>query len=147
MSNDTAKVYITGNTENLGNWDPGRITLTKVNDSTWCRTFLFNSNQEIEFKFTQGSWDTEALDKNYKVFSNIIVRVKSDTTISYRIDEWSSLKPLTKSGQITGKVVYHRNLYFQDLLPRDIIVWLPPGYDSSLQKDFLYYICMMVRTL
>ncbi|MFZ1519010.1 MAG: alpha/beta hydrolase-fold protein [Ignavibacteriaceae bacterium] len=136
LSNDTAKVYITGNTENLGNWDPGRITLTKVNDSTWCRTFLFNNNQEIEFKFTQGSWDTEALDKNYKVLSNNIVKVESDSTISYRINEWSSIKPLNKSGQITGKVVYHQNLYFQDLLPRDIIVWLPPGYDSSLQKRF-----------
>ena len=40
------------------------------------------------------------------------------------------------SGQITGNVRYHKNFKGRSVLPRDIIVWLPPSYDSLPNKYY-----------
>jgi predicted alpha/beta superfamily hydrolase len=40
------------------------------------------------------------------------------------------------NGQVTGTVKYHRALKGEGILERDIIVWLPPGYDSSSKKRY-----------
>ncbi|MCU0344587.1 MAG: hypothetical protein MUF28_12295, partial [Ignavibacterium sp.] len=53
------KVFIAGNTPDLGNWNPDKIALNKINDSTWSKTFNFNAGEIIEFKFTLGSWESE----------------------------------------------------------------------------------------
>ena len=34
-------------------------------------------------------------------------------------------------GQITGNVVYHQSIKGEDLQDRDLVVWLPPGYDTE----------------
>ena len=57
------KVFITGNKPELGNWNPDKIPLNKMNDSTWSKIFEFRTGEVVEFKFTAGSWDEEALDE------------------------------------------------------------------------------------
>ncbi len=34
-------------------------------------------------------------------------------------------------GQITGNVVYHQSIKGDGLQDRDLVVWLPPGYDTE----------------
>ncbi|MFZ1279225.1 MAG: carbohydrate-binding module family 20 domain-containing protein, partial [Ignavibacteriaceae bacterium] len=50
---DTEKVFITGSLNQIGNWNPSAISLDKINDSTFSKSFNFPSNYLVEFKFTK----------------------------------------------------------------------------------------------
>lgn len=128
-------IFITGNNEQLGNWNPYKVKLDKINDSTWSKIFYFDVGAQIEFKFTLGSWENEALGNNDEILSNSIVKINSDTSLVFIITKWGSAKNKF-SGQITGNVRYHKNFKARNLLPRDIIVWLPPDYDSTSDKYY-----------
>lgn len=51
-------IYLVGNVQELGAWNPGQIKMTKVNDTTWETTVTLPEGQAIEYKYTRGSWDT-----------------------------------------------------------------------------------------
>jgi predicted alpha/beta superfamily hydrolase len=129
------KIYIAGNQPEFGNWNPGSIALNKINDSTWTDLFLFEKNTVLEFKFTKGTWDTEALNKNESIPSNITLNVINDTSLLFNINKWKSSRQ-NIPGKITGEVRYHNNFKGKNILSRDVIVWLPPDYDSSLNKRY-----------
>ncbi len=128
-------IFISGNKPELGNWNPDKILLKKINDSTWSKLFEFSKNEIIEFKFTKGSWDEEALDENGSVSGNIILKASEDTTIIFRINNWGNSKSKI-IGQITGNVKYHKKFESRNVLSREIIVWLPPSYDSKPDKYY-----------
>lgn len=128
-------IFITGNKPDLGNWSPDKIPLTKINDSTWSRSFEFMADDVIEFKFTKGSWDEEALDENGSVSKNIILKASADTTIIFNINNWGNSKSKIV-GQITGNVKYHKKFESRNVFPRDIMIWLPPSYDSKPDKYY-----------
>jgi len=129
------KVFIAGNKTELGNWNPDKISLNKINDSTWSKMFDFKIGETIEFKFTKGSWDEEALNESCKISGNIVHKVSNDTTLVFRITHWGNSR-LKLTGQITGIVRYHKNFEGRRVLPRDIVVWLPPSYDSLPDKYY-----------
>ena len=63
--------------------------------------------------------------------------VLNDTTIVVNIPGWKDQqKEIYISGQITGSVKYHHNIDAYGLKPRDVIVWLPPGYDKDITKQY-----------
>ena len=59
---DNGQVFITGNQDLLGNWSSGATALLPQPDGSWRRTFSFPSGTNLEYKFTRGSWRTEAVD-------------------------------------------------------------------------------------
>ena len=129
------KVFITGNTPELGNWNPDKISLNKVNDSTWSKVFEFMEGKTIEYKLTLGSWEKEALNEKGKKPGNNILKISDDTVLVFNIKNWG-YSQTNISGQITGNVRYHKNFKGRSVLPRDIIVWLPPSYDSLPDKYY-----------
>ncbi|MGE5411483.1 MAG: CBM20 domain-containing protein, partial [Clostridiales bacterium] len=56
-------VYIVGSSKELGNWKPDSVALKKSKDGIWTRTILFEKGKSVEFKFTLGSWEKEALNQ------------------------------------------------------------------------------------
>jgi predicted alpha/beta superfamily hydrolase len=129
------KIFIAGNKPELGNWNPSFVSLEKVNDSTWVKEFSFNKGAQLEFKFTKGSWNKEQLNSNGDVPGNKILRIVNDTSLNYKVNNWKD-SPNIVSGQITGKVRYHYSFKGNNVIPRDVIVWLPPSYDSLLTKHY-----------
>jgi predicted alpha/beta superfamily hydrolase len=132
---DTEKVFISGNYTTLGDWNPGVISLDRINDSTWNKAFKFRADSKLEFKFTKGDWGKEALDGNEKAPGNLMLTVTNDTSLTYHINQWGS-KHLNINGKITGQIKYHLSFQGKNILPRDIMVWLPPGYDSLPNKKY-----------
>jgi predicted alpha/beta superfamily hydrolase len=90
----------------------------------------------LEFKITRGSWENEALNDDGTVPDNYLVEVLSDTTITIRVNLWADQVERKIEGQITGTVKYHKNFQGDGIKPRDVIVWLPPGYESYLNKNY-----------
>jgi len=133
---DSESVFISGNDELLGGWDPGFVKLLKRNDSTWSQTLWFQKGKNLEFKFTKGSWDYEAVNKDGSIPANNFLKVISDTSLHFQITKWKNREPRINYGQITGTVKYYHDFEGEGLKPRDIIVWLPPIYESNLEKRY-----------
>ena len=133
---DTEFVFISGNDDLLGGWDPGLVKLEKVNDSTWSRAFWFRQGRNLEFKFTKGSWDYEAMNKDGFIPANNSLKVTSDTSLIFQVTKWRNKEPRINHGQITGTVKYHLQFEGNGLKPRDILVWLPPSYDKVTDKRY-----------
>jgi len=135
---DSTKIYVSGNNKLFGNWNAGKIKLKKNNDSTWSRTFSFPKGSILEFKFTKGSWQNEALSNKNEIPENTVVKLLSDTTIVQNIRFWKTDLTLIKNfrGQITGNVKYFKHLTGKGILPRDVIVWLPPDYNTNAARHY-----------
>lgn len=135
ISDKNSFIYITGNHQLLGDWNPSSIQLSKINDSTWSREFEFDKHRKLEFKFTLGNWEMEALDSDGKKFSNFQINITNDTTLFFEFNNWGT-EHSSFNGKITGNVRYHKNFIGSTIPARDIIVWLPPSYDSLKNKRY-----------
>jgi len=51
-------VFIVGNHESIGNWNPGSVALSRVDATTWTKTIDILDGTSLEFKFTRGNWET-----------------------------------------------------------------------------------------
>lgn len=133
---DSESVYIVGNDSLLGDWNPSAVELFKINDSIWSKSFRFERGKILEYKFTKGSWDKEALDKDGSIPDNYGHTVIRDTIIIIEIKKWRNRETQIIHGQITGTVKYHLQFEGDGLKPRDIIVWLPPSYNRDTTKRY-----------
>lgn len=87
-ASDDSHIYIAGNQDALGRWDPGSVKLNKINDSLWTGTFSFPRKARLLYKITCGSWLTEALDKKGQIPENLEHTAEKDTTIDIAISGW-----------------------------------------------------------
>jgi predicted alpha/beta superfamily hydrolase len=133
---DTSQVFIAGNIEEFGNWNPGIVLLDNMGNKTWSKKFRVPKGFRLEYKFTKGSWATEALGSDSSVPQNSVLIANSDTSFDITIMNWRDKFNFTVKGQITGKVDYHKNFVIEGLKSRDIFVWLPPGYDLESDKRY-----------
>jgi predicted alpha/beta superfamily hydrolase len=136
-----ASVFIAGNMPALGEWNPGKVRLQKVNDSVWSYSGTAFVGDVLEFKITRGTWPTEAIYVDGAIPQNTIVRVLSDTVLVLKPVAWNDLsgarKRQTSANGITGTVRYHRGLSGEGLkYDRDVIVWLPPSYERDTQRRY-----------
>lgn len=129
------KVYIVGNSDELGRWQPDQIVLEKKDNNTWSRTIEISKGTSCEYKFTLGSWEKEALNPDGTVPQNNILKISNDTAVNFTVDSWRSGVRKVE-GKITGTVEYHRNMKGSEINPRDIIVWLPPDYQLDRSKRY-----------
>ena len=134
-------IYVAGNTPLLGNWDPGKIRLVRENDSVWSFSTSAPSGSVLEFKITRGTWDTEALYVDGVIPQNTVVQVVSDSVITLAPITWNDISPARRNREATGRIVgtvkYHRGLKGEGLnFERDLIVWLPPSYDTKPQERY-----------
>lgn len=130
---DADTIFIAGSSAQIGDWNPHKVKLIKENDSTWGNSFVLPLAEAIEFKFTLGGWNKEALNDDGSKPANSKIKLLNDTTVVFNISKWADLKDVIK-GQITGSVQYFRNMEYPGLKPRDIIVWLPPDYEKDTTK-------------
>ncbi len=127
-----AEVFVTGSLDTLGSWHPRGLSMQRRDATTWRATASVPVGAEIEFKITQGTWQNEALDADGRIPANHHVLVRSDTTVQVLVTAWKQGRKL----QVTGTVEIHENLSAAGLAPRNISVWLPPGYESNLHKRY-----------
>lgn len=133
---DSSDIYITGDDKILWNWIPDKIKLKNVCPYTWRIKLSFPKNSDLEFKFTRGSWATEALSEYGGIPSNNLLTVKNDTTLIFNIEKWKDIYMKSTERKIIGNYELFHKLDYPGIKSRDVIVWLPPGYDSDTQKRF-----------
>ncbi|WP_445385763.1 alpha/beta hydrolase-fold protein [Robiginitalea sp. IMCC44478] len=89
VPNENDELFITGNQENLGNWNPGLLKMKKV--SAFERELTLRLKDIVEFKFTRGGWDKDAWVKSENGFNNFnsVIRPKEGQTYSFEIETYS----------------------------------------------------------
>lgn len=135
---DSAQVFIVGNHDLLGDWNPGRVPLTRQPDGAWVGSLQFPTGTFIEYKITLGAWDREALRGDGSVPPNSRHVVRGDATLVIPVPAWKQGTPPIPGG-VTGTVHTYSAMAGEGLLPRDIHVWLPPGYDRSTEHYPVLY--------
>ncbi|MFA5803097.1 MAG: alpha/beta hydrolase-fold protein [Melioribacteraceae bacterium] len=133
---DTSKIYVAGNIEELGGWKPDKVMLDYSGNKTWRKIFEIVKGTRLEYKFTKGSWATEALGSDSSIPQNTVLIANNDTTVLKTIFNWRDKFNFKVKGQITGTVKYHKNFVLDGLRPRDIFVWLPPDYETYIKKRY-----------
>ena len=129
------QVYLTGNTPQLGNWNPSSVPLTKENDSVYSVIMSFRNNENIEYRVTTGSWWTQPLDKDESVYSNFRLRLKSDTVIYIHVYDW--LNKMMNSRLVLTAARFHPKRPYLTLddgwryHPGDESAWANPAYNDS----------------
>lgn len=137
---DSSEIFICGNIPELGNWRPDEIYLTKTGSNIWEKSFMLPAGKKIEYKITRGTWNTEAVRENGSIPGNNVVIINNDTIIYIKISHWKDQFDYNLRMKITGRVDYYKNLTGKGILPRDLLVWVPPDYsnDSTTRYPVLY---------
>ncbi len=133
---DTSKIYVAGNIEELGGWKPDKVMLNYSGNKIWNKKFEIVKGTRLEYKFTKGSWATEALGSDSSIPQNAVLVANRDTIVLITIFNWRDKFNFKVKGQITGTVKYHKNFVLHGLKPRDIFVWLPPDYENDKTKRY-----------
>ncbi len=131
----TAGVYIAGNIEELGKWQPDKIKMQKVSEDTYKITFnVKESISKIEFKFTLGSWDKVEKGKNGEEIKNHIITFPFKDKYYFNVFSWAKEN---KKHTLTGNIKIIKNFYSPQLNNyRDIIIYLPPSYYKCKYKRY-----------
>ncbi len=144
---DTAKpllpnqtVYITGNQQTLGEWQPNKIAFSRKNDSLFVAKIKLPIKQKIAYKFTRGSWEQEELDKKGQVPPNQILIIRKDTLITHRIENWKEQNSI-KKGQVAGTLKHFNAWKGNGIEPRNVHIWLPSNYDSTGKTRYAVMYC------
>src|SRR5690606_79640 len=80
------EVYIVGNQSNLGDWNPNKIKMNKTSD--FAREISIELTFPAEFKFTRGTWDSEAIITDLYNQPNFVLTETNDTDPTYVIQGW-----------------------------------------------------------
>lgn len=106
---------------------------------TWTKTLQLEQPQSFEYKYTLGSWEREATDANAQALPNFNVNASTDTVLTNEVQYWLEKRPMAAETGITGTTKIHTNLPGNGIKRRDLIVWLPPGYETSNKRYPVLY--------
>lgn len=84
VPNKEDTIYITGNQENLGNWNPDKIKMEKISDFE--RQITLKLKSPAQFKFTRGNWGSEA--ETIGTYGNITIRLEKQTDFEFEIENY-----------------------------------------------------------
>jgi predicted alpha/beta superfamily hydrolase len=144
-----ATLFVAGSHAALGPWKPDAQQLTRRGDGVWSVTLDLPAGATIEYKFTQGSWDTveKNIDGSERANRSIVVQ-PGGQTVRDTVEAWAA--PLAST--VVGELKLHER--FESKLlgnTRTIRVWLPPGYAESGERLPVLYMhdgqnCFDART-
>ena len=140
-------------------WDPGmkKFQLQPRSDMRWEIIMTpAATDSGMEFKFTRGSWETEELKTDMTVPANRTLPevdakyVGSDEKpeFVFEIPHWGDQRPNVQARADVNPYYYLNvtgNVKRLEVVggtaspfKRDVLVWLPPGYDAPENKDRRY---------
>ncbi len=131
----TGTLYLAGSAPELGPWKADGLAMEGTGRERVARIHL-PAGTALEYKFTLGSWDREALGPSGMVPPNARLQVDGDVEATHEIGDFKK-DPLEYIADWEGSGVEGRLVYWTDFASdvlgpaRHVEVWLPPGYDEN----------------
>lgn len=129
-------LYITGDLEVLGNWNPAGLKFNKISNNLFSLSVYLPKDSIINYKITRGKWENESLNGFKKIPDNFKIKAHSDTSVTLEIKYWKDKHFVKQLSVITGKTVLYKDFVFPGLQNRDVIVLLPKSYESKKDKKY-----------
>jgi hypothetical protein len=128
-------VYLAGDLAELGPWRPNGRALSGAGRDRVVRVRAPRGTA-IEYKFTLGSWDREAVGPAGTVPPNHRLVLSGDTTVLHEITGFKKdVREYVadwRGSNVEGRLIYWTNVASGFLGPtRNVEIWLPPGYDEA----------------
>jgi predicted alpha/beta superfamily hydrolase len=136
----TDTVYLAGSLPSLGPWRPDGLALTGTGQERSVR-ITAPPGTIVEYKFTLGSWDREAVDTAGHALGNNRLVLERDTVVIHSLAGFK-LEPKEYIADWRGSGVLGRLEYWTDVpsaflaRARHVEIWLPPGYDDSVTTRY-----------
>jgi predicted alpha/beta superfamily hydrolase len=136
----TGTAYLAGSLPQLGPWRPDGVVLDGAGRDRSVQ-LTAPSGTILEYNFTLGAWNREALGADGKVPPNHRLVLERDTVVeleipSFMLDPKEYLADWRGAG-ILGRLVAWTDVASAFLGPsRHVEIWLPPGYDDAPTMRF-----------
>ncbi len=169
LATAASPIYIAGN---FNGWNPAdpAFKLEAQSDLRWRIRLVKpvsrgNPSEPIEFKFTRGSWELEELRADMSVpgnrrlprFNASALRAGESPLIELAVPHWGDERPEFKDratragvGEVKVSTGTIRRVQVTGgagrgaARPRDLLVWLPPGYDDPANASATYPVLYMM---
>ncbi|MDJ0938458.1 MAG: alpha/beta hydrolase-fold protein [Woeseiaceae bacterium] len=128
-------VYMPGNRPELGPWSPDAYAMSG-DGPVRTATLSIPKGSTFEYKFTLGSWERQAVDTDNRELVNFRVVVTEHLSVDHEIRQFRD-DPLVfiedwQGSDVKGTLVYWTDVESDFLdYPRNVAIWLPPGYDEA----------------
>ena len=139
-----AAVWISGNAAALGSWNGAGVRLEPRGEHQFAATVAIPAGTALEFKLTRGAWDTVEKGAAGDEIDNRRWVVRARDTVYVTVATWrdqTSARAAAKRSTRTGDIRVHAAFASRFVKPRDVLVWLPPGYaaDTTRRYPVLYF--------
>ena len=132
-------LWISGDRAELGAWSGKGIALVRAADGTWAGSLTLPAGAAFEYKVTRGGWETVEKDASGgEVANRRGAASDGDDTLRVAVAAWrdQSEAPAVRAHTITGEVRRHDAFPSRFVKARDVLVWLPPGYDVQPKRRY-----------
>jgi len=132
-------VWISGDRPELGAWNGVGVRLAPVADGVWTATVALPVGAAFEYKVTRGGWDTVEKDaRGGEIANRRGAATGGDDTLRIEVGAWrdQTETPAARVSTITGEVRRHEAFPSRHVAPRDVLVWLPPGYEREPRRRY-----------
>ncbi|WNG22612.1 carbohydrate esterase [Cystobacter fuscus] len=139
-------LWLSGNQPELGNWNPAGVKLHKAMDNMYATSLSFQPGTSLEFKATRGSWATVEKDMLGQEIDNHVFKTGEDYEhVPFTVEWWADFGSVPPPQVRTGNIEYLHEVQPKDetLRARDVIVWLPPGYEEPENASRRYPVLYM----
>ena len=136
----TGTLYLSGNIPELGPWNPAGLAM-EGDDIHRSARLTVPPGTELEYKFTLGAWDREALGPSGMVMPNHSLLVDGNVEATHEIGDFrkddEAYMADWKGSGVLGTLVYWYDFPSEILgLDRHVEIWLPPGYDQDPERRY-----------
>ncbi len=132
-----AEVFITGNIDALGPWDPGKAELGRVGDGLYAITIILPPGLDLRYKITRGTWDTVEQASGFERMPDRELSVVGDENVQVEVGAWRDFSPFRDRHTVVGDLRRHRDFRSEALgNTRSLLVYLPPGYEESPEARY-----------
>lgn len=132
-----ASVFISGNAEMLGPWDPRKTELGRIGEHLYAITLVLPVGTELRYKFTRGSWETVEKGPDFEEIVDRELTIVGDEDVPVRVDNWRDFAPRREVHTVIGDLRTHFDFPAAKLgNKRTILVYLPEGYDEDSERRY-----------
>lgn len=135
-------LYLTGSEPALGNWEAAGIPLVRAENGKHRATVEVTQGIEYAYKITRGTWGTVEKGPGGEEIPDRMLLCDEPQVVKVAIASWvDGGKAIPHRITTSGDLRVHRK--FQSRIlgnERNIIVYLPPGYEQSDQRFPVLYV-------
>ena len=134
------KIFIAGA---FNNWNPGNAAfgLTKKDSNKWEILLTNVPEGTLNYKFTQGSWETEEVTAAGENIGNHTLEIEKDYSIELSVYGWKNSVPVIKKHTASKNVYLLSDSFYIPQLARfrKVMLYLPANYYRSKNRYPVLY--------